>query len=198
MNILLDPMPDFLDVGGEQIPIDSGFRLWMRFDEALFWSSEPMENRIYSAMAICYNGKIPADINSAVRAAIEFYAHESERLGETPMEAPNEQRQSGRSNKIYSFIHDASLICAAFRAQYNIDLTHDNLHWWHFKALFEGLTEDNKICKVMEIRSMDLSKVKDKEQKAHYRRLKRLYRLPDPRSEEEQDADMIDALAVMF
>ena len=50
----------------------------------------------------------------------------------------------------------------------------------------------------MEIRALDLSKVKDKEQKAHYRRLKRVYKLPDPRSEEEREADMIDALVVMF
>ncbi len=83
-------------------------------------------------------------------------------------------------------------------AQYGIDLTKDDLHWWLFRALFEGLNDENKICKVMEIRSIDLSKIKDKEQKAHYRRLKRIYRLPDPRCEEEQEADMINALSVMF
>lgn len=198
MNILLDTMPDFLEVGNKKISIDSGFRTWIRFDEALFWSSEPIENRIYSALDICYNGRIPVDVNRAIYAAIAFYAHMGEPMEEVQAKGENKPGQAGRGNRTYSFTHDASLICAAFLAQYGIDLTQDDLHWWHFKALFEGLTEENKICKVMEIRSLDLAKVKDKEQKAHYRRLKRIYKLPDPRSEEEQEADMLDALAVMF
>lgn len=198
MNILLDPMPDFLEVSGQQIPIDSGFPTWLRFDEALFWNSEPIENRIYSAMDICYSGKIPVDTYSTVRVAIAFYAHISEPIEEIQSNLESGQGQTGRGNRSCSFTHDASLIYAAFRAQYGIGLTRDDLHWWHFKALFEGLSDDNKICKTMKIRALDLSKVKDKEQKAHYRRLKRVYKLPDPRSEEEREADMIDALAVMF
>lgn len=197
-NILLDPMPDFLLVDGEQIPIDSGFRTWIQFDEELFWSREPIEKRVYAALEICYGGRIPADIPGAVRAAMEFYANDHDILEEPQEKTETAPGRFARGSRGYSFAYDAPLICAAFRAQYGIDLTKDELHWWHFKALFEGLSEDNKICRIMEIRGMDLSRIKDKEQKAKYRRLKRLYRLPDPRSEEEQEADMIDALAIMF
>ena len=198
MSIILNPMPDFLEVGGEKIPINTDFRTWIRFDEALFWSDKPMEERLYSALHICYDGNIPANINSAVHAAIGFYAHRDKPTQELGENTQNGQENSARGKQIYSFTHDASLICAAFLAQYGIDLTKDDLHWWLFRALFEGLTDENKICKVMEIRSIDLSKIKDKEQKAHYRRLKRIYRLPDPRCEEEREADMINALSVMF
>lgn len=198
MNLILDQIPDFLEVGGEKIFINTDFRTWIRFDEALFWSDKPMEERLYSALDICYDGNIPADITGAVHAAIGFYAHKDtliKSIGENPK---NEQQNSTRGKQTYSFTYDASLICAAFMAQYRIDLTKDEMHWWLFRALFEGLTDENKICKVMEIRSIDLSKIKDKEQKAHYRRLKRIYRLPDPRCEEEREADMINALSVMF
>jgi len=198
VNLILDQIPDFLEVGGEKIFINTDFRTWIRFDEALFWSDKPMEERLYSALHICYDGKIPADINSAVHAAIGFYSPKNEQKKETDKNTQNEQVVSSRSKQIYSFTHDASLICAAFLSQYGIDLTKDDMHWWLFRALFEGLTDENKICKVMEIRSVDLSKIKDKEQKAHYRRLKRIYRLPDPRCEEEREADMINALSVMF
>ena len=198
MSIILDPMPNFLEVDGQKISINTDFRTWIRFDEALFWSEKPMEDRIYSALDICYCGKIPADINGAVRAAIGFYAHAGNPIKEIGENTQNEQGNFARGKQTYSFAHDASLIYAAFRSQYGIDLTKESLHWWIFKALFEGLTDENKICKVMEIRSIDLSKIKDKEQKAHYRKLKRLYRLPDPRSEEEQETDMINALSVMF
>ena len=198
MNIILDPMPDFLEVGEQKISINTDFRTWIKFDEALFRSDKSMEERIYSALDICYGGKIPADINSAVRAAVGFYAHKDMQTEEIGENAQNEHANFTRGRQIYSFTHDAPLICAAFLAQYGIDLTKDNIHWWLFRALFEGLTDENKICKVMEIRSIDLSKIKDKEQKAHYRRLKRLYRLPDPRSEEEQETEMINALSAVF
>ncbi len=198
MNIILDTMPEFLEVGGEKIPVNTDFRTWIRFDEALFWSDKPIEERLFSALDICYDGKIPADITGAVHAAIGFYAHKDAPIKEIGENPKNEQQNSARGKQTYSFTYDASLIYAAFMAQYGIDLTKDDLHWWLFRALFEGLTDENKICKVMEIRSVDLSKIKDKEQKAHYRRLKRIYRLPDPRCEEEQEADMISALSVMF
>ncbi len=198
MNIILDTMPDYLEVGGEKIFIDTDFRTWIRFDQELFWSDKPIEERFFSALEICYNGNIPADINSAIHAAIGFYAPKEETIKELGKNSQTERGNPSRRKQIYSFTHDASLICSAFLAQYGIDLTKDNLHWWLFRALFEGLTDDNKICKVMEIRSVDLSKIKDKEQKAHYRKLKRIYRLPDPRCEEEMEADMINALSVMF
>lgn len=191
-------MPDFLEVDGQKILINTDFRTWMQFDEALFWSGKPMEERIYTALDICYSGKIPADINGAVCAAIGFYAHVKNPAKEISKNSQNNQDNLVRSKHTYSFTHDASLICAAFLAQYRINLTKDDLHWWLFRALFEGLTDEHRICKVMEIRSIDLSKIKDKEQKAHYRKLKRLYRLPDMRSEEEQEADMLNALSVMF
>ncbi len=198
MNLILDQIPDFLEVGGEKIPINTDFRTWIRFDEALFWSDKPMEERLYSALHICYDGKIPADITGAVHAAIGFYAHKDTQIKSIGENSQNEQQNSTRGKQTYSFTYDASLIYAAFLAQYRIDLTKDDMHWWLFRALFEGLTDENKICKVMEIRSIDLSKIKDKEQKAHYRRLKRIYRLPDPRREEERESDMINALSVMF
>lgn len=64
--------------------------------------------------------------------------------------------------------------------------------------MFSGLTDKNKICKIMEYRAVDLSTIKDKEQKAFYRKMKQIYRLPDSRSEEEKEAAMIDAFAAMF
>lgn len=198
MNIILNPMPDFLEVGGEKIFIHTDFRTWIRFDEALFWSDKPIEERMYSALDICYGGNIPADIPQAARAAIGFYAQRDEQIPEMAENAQGGQGGTSRGRQIYSFTHDASLIYAAFMAQYSIDLTKADLHWWLFRALFEGLTDENKICKVMEIRSVDLSKIKDKEQKAHYRRLKRIHRLPDLRCAEEQEADMINALSAVF
>jgi len=96
---------------------------------------------------------------------------------------------------IYSFEHDAGYIFSAFLAQYNIDLNViEYMHWWKFKALFESLNEDHLISKIMSYRSMDLSQIKDKEQRKYYRKLKMAYRLPDNRTDEEKEKDFTNAL----
>ena len=79
--------------------------------------------------------------------------------------------------------------------QYKIDLNSIKyLHWWKFKALFNDLNENIQFSKIMSYRAMDLSKIKDKDMKKQYRKLKTLYALPDMRSEEEKESDFADEL----
>ena len=63
------------------------------------------------------------------------------------------------------------------------------MHWWKFKAMFNGLKSDNKIVEIMGYRAIDLSKIKDKEEKKRYKELKRIYALPDMRSQEQKESD---------
>ncbi len=46
----------------------------------------------------------------------------------------------------------------------------------------------------MGYRAMDLSKIKDKEMKKHYKQLQEDNKLPDMRSEEEKEEDFAEAL----
>lgn len=82
------------------------------------------------------------------------------------------------------------MIYTAFKTQYNIDLEEiEFLHWWKFKAMFNGLKSDNKIVEIMGYRAIDLSKIKDKEEKKRYKELKRIYALPDMRTQEQKESD---------
>ena len=72
-------------------------------------------------------------------------------------------------------------------SQYNIDLQDiEYLHWWKFKALFKALNVNNKIVKIMEYRSIDLSKIKDKSQKDFYKKMKKIYEIPMPKEDKEK------------
>ena len=130
-------------------------------------------------------------MEGAVYALLGFYAGAQK-------QPQAEKENSHRKSPVYDFEYDAEYIFAAFMAQYKIDLSETDMHWHKFRALFLGLGEDNKICKIMEYRAMDLTQIKNKEQKAFYRRMKRLYRLPDMRTEEEKEVDMISALSEVF
>ena len=197
VSLWLNQLPEHVEVGGKAYRIHIDFRIWVQFENLLFWSNKPLEERITTALCLCYADDIPPDGYSAMQAAIAFYSADGSDRNEDA-EFEKGHQQSGRQSRIYSFSHDAALIYAAFRSQYGIDLNTIQMHWWQFNAMFSGLEEECKFSKVMGFRAMDLSTVKDKEMKAYYKRMKRAYRLPDPRSEDEKEADMMDAFASMF
>jgi hypothetical protein len=143
-------------------------------------------NKILLALNLFYK-ELPKDIKKGIDGILWFYSR-----GKT--ENKEKSNEKSTRNNIYSFEHDAELIYSAFLSQYGIDLNEiDYLHWWKFKSLFEGLNEENKICKYMQYRSIDLSKIKDKEEKKKYKRLKQLCSLPDERTEEEKEKDFAEA-----
>lgn len=168
------------------------FRNWIQFEliitKGMLKGSRSLEQSVVDLLMLCFK-QLPPSLFMAMEVALDFYA--GGRLIE-----------GNASNKackpIYSFSHDAEAIYAAFLGQYGIDLQTVDLHWWQFKALFQGLNETNQIVKIMQYRAIDLSKIKDKEQKAFYRRMKALYKLPDMRSEEEKEQGIVDGLVGLF
>ena len=52
--------------------------------------------------------------------------------------------------------------------------------------------------KIVSYRGADLSKIKDKEQRAFIRRMKTRYVLPDKRSEDEKERDIVTELEGLF
>ena len=107
----------------------------------------------------------------------------------------NKKTDNKKGKQIYSYEFDDEHIYSAFMEQYKIDLNSIKyLHWWKFKALFNDLNENIQFSKIMSYRAMDLSKIKDKDMKKQYRKLKTLYALPDMRSEEEKESDFADEL----
>lgn len=95
-----------------------------------------------------------------------------------------------RYNQIYSYEFDDTYIYSAFLQQYHIDLQEvEYMHWWKFKALFDGLSEETEIVKIMGYRSINLSQIKDMERRNFYKKMKKLYALPDMRTQEEKEVE---------
>lgn len=51
------------------------------------------------------------------------------------------------------------------------------------KAMFKALKDDNEIVKIMGYQAMDLSKIKDKDQKPLYKKIKEFYKIPISKNE---------------
>ena len=183
MNILLDKLPSEY----EGLKIETNFRSFVLFELLMQDNKVSKEDKIALAIKIFYK-ETPKDIEKAIDGILWFYCR------------GNIDREIGKGEKnkkerIYSYEHDANAIYSAFWHDYRLDLNEiDYLHWWKFKSLFEGLNDENRICEIMGYRSINLSEIKDKDQKDKYRKLKKKYALPDERTEEEKERDFAEAL----
>lgn len=180
MNLLIDLLPNSVIIDNMEYEINSDFRTSMLFELLTQDSSIRDNDKIRMALELYYPN-IPKNVNEAIKQIIWFY-----RCGKDVTSSKG-KANGKRTSRIYSFEHDDDYIYAAFMDQYNIDLQDiENLHWWKFKAMFLGLKENNKIVEIMGYRSMDLSKIKDKEQKAHYKRMQKIYEIPINQDEREK------------
>lgn len=190
MNILVDLLPIAVEIDNKNYEINSDFRTSILFELLMQDSSIGAEDKIITALELYYP-VIPENINEAIEQMLWFY-----RCGKE-ITSSKGNGKGKRVTQIYSFEHDDDYIYAAFMDQYNIDLQDiEYLHWWKFKAMFKSLKEDIKIVKIMEYRSIDLSKIKDKEQKAYYKKMKNLYEIPISKDEREKLDEITEALLI--
>lgn len=188
MNILLDTLPEYVSVDGKDYFIDTDFRTFIIFEKVILDPDLSSRERIRTLLNLVYTDAFPENIEGAFNAALEVY-----RCDEKKPERKNCVRKNGdvelKPKLIYDYEHDAPYIYAAFLAQYGIDLNDiEYLHWWKFQALFKSLTSANKIVEIMGYRAIDLSKVKDKDERARLAKLKRIYDLPTNYSIEDKVA----------
>ena len=175
--LLLDKLPNCTPSG---VKIRNDFRESIKFE--LLMQDNKIKDIDKIAIALnLYYCEVPRDIEKAIDEMLWFYR------GGKEIKTSQEGKES---KQIYSYEFDDELIYSAFKDQYNIDLNSIRfLHWWKFKALFEGLKEDNRIVEIMGYRAVDLSKIKDKDEKTRYEKLKKIYALPDMRTQEQKEAD---------
>ncbi len=176
MNILIDLLPKEVDIEGEDYKINSDFRTSILFELLMQDNSISEEDKIIQALELYYP-ILPKDLNKAIEKILWFY-----RCGKDEVE--NKNKGTGKSTNVYSYDYDDDYIYSAFLDQYGVDLQDvEYLHWWKFKAMFKALKEDNEIVKIMGYRAMDVNKIKDKEQKAHYTKMQELYKIPIAKDE---------------
>lgn len=181
MSILTNRLPVEVNVDGVLYKINSDYRTSIIFANYIQEHEELSEEDIIYILNLFYP-VIPQDIEQAINYIFWFY-----RCGEE--EKTNNSTSTGNNKRIFDYKEDARYIYSAFLSQYRIDLQEiEYLHWWKFKALFEALDDNNEIIKIMKYRSMDLSKIKDKEQRNFYKKMQETYKLKEKINEADLQA----------
>ena len=111
MNVLLDRLPDTVNIGGREYPIDTDFRAGIEFELAVQRGKETIGDLLRPWFgAVGY----PQDIVGAVDAAIWFY-----RCGVTE-DKPKEESgaQATTSRQGYCYDMDAEAILSSLPSQW--------------------------------------------------------------------------------
>lgn len=178
INMLLDDLPESVEVQGIIYPVNWGYRAMILIEIAMFDTGREEEQRVLDALNIFYLNRIPPDLPAALDMLLWFHrCGKKEKKEETKKGAPA-KKQTKRS---YCFEQDAPYIYAAFLTQYGIDLNktqNTGLHWWKFHAMFESLDENLKLCKIMYYRVASLNGLSSEKRKFLIE-MKKLYALEE-------------------
>lgn len=164
MNPLVHGLPNTVTVDGEPVTINTEHTVGIRF-EALIGSAYDDRTKFDAALAL-YFPTVPRNREGAMEALLWFY-----RCGKRPEES------DGR--RAYDFSLDHDLIHASLWKEYGVDIYSTTLHWWAFRSLLFGLSEDSPFMKAVGYRLMTIPAKMDREQREFYAKMKRIYAL-DP------------------
>lgn len=182
-NLLLDKLPQYSKSG---LKLRTDFRESIKFELLMQDSKLDEQTKIMQALRLYYYdmSKIK-NVKEAIEDILWFYA-----CGRKEQKVDKNKNEEKSNKQIYSYEFDDEYIYSAFMEQYKIDLNSIRyLHWWKFKALLNSLNENTQFVKIMGYRSIDLSKIKNKDMKLNYKKLKKQYALPDMRTSEQKEAD---------
>lgn len=160
-----------IKINGNEYVIDTDFRIWLKFQK-LIQQLKDNEESFYKLLSFFLEINLDFQINhldETFKQVLEFFAYEN-----------NTNKSSGISTeKVFDFEKDEKYIYSAFLQEYNIDLYDiDYLHWHKFKSLLQSLSDNCQLTKIIQYRSIDISKM-DKEQKKFYQKMKEIYSLDD-------------------
>jgi len=192
MSLIIDSIPESVEVGGKNLPINTDFRTSILFELLMQDKTIESEDKFETTLQLYYPVEILKENKAeAITKALWFYA------GGTDAQEPTVGGKGSSSHdRRYSYEADDIYIYAAFLDQFGIDLQDEDLHWWKFRALFRSLKDDCKMSKILSYRSMPINSNMAKAEQKFYSEMKRLYALPDDRTEEEKENDFAEMLSL--
>lgn len=180
MNFFYEAFPDTVNIRGKNFSIITDFRDYIRLLDML----KCEELNTYQKMAILedyFLDEITID-DDAIGALTGFVImdldSQDKDLNEDDSDEDNSE-QSGSEKNLFSYEIDYPFILSGFLRDYGIDLeTVDYMHWWKFRMLFDGLSEDTEIKQRIIYRGINLSDIKDKEERKRIAKIQRRIQLP--------------------
>lgn len=169
VNVLYEKFPQHVTVCGRRYRIITNFREWIKFIELI--EDDAIRNHEKILLMMQWYIDIPTEYEEAIYALGQFLGGNENDIF---LDDKNKAEQVGQISQAFSFTEDAECIYCAFLQCYGIELdTVAYMHWWKFKILFEGLPDNTEIKQRIQYRTINLSEIKDKEERKRIRKIKK-------------------------
>ena len=192
MNLFYEEYPKALEVHGEFYPIITDFREYIRLLDMLKCKelNEIQRIMILGEYFLTY---ISID-QEAIHALTGFVTMDlKEKENNSDSEEEGEGQEETEKKNLFSYEIDYPYILSGFLRDYGIDLeTVEYLHWWKFRMLFDGLSDDTEIKQRIMYRGINLSDIKDRDERKRILKIQRSIQLP---AEELTDYEIGHAFA---
>ena len=170
--------PEYVEIDGKQYKINTDFRVAIRCNEI---AEDKTIGDLERALAIIYTLFGEEGINSH-----EHYEKLLELAKKYLLCGKELEPIHGKPDM--DFVEDYSYIKTSFRSDYGINLDKENLHWWEFMDLMNGLSnsEFGNCCilnKVRNLRNYDTKDIKDAKTKQKINEAKKQVELKKYRKE---------------
>ena len=172
MNILVDDLPEAVEVNGVEYAVNFDFRTGLACILDMESSELTDEEKCILLLKRIYGETIPDDVEAAIKLAVKFL--------DGGKEPPEEENPFADNKRLYSFEKDSALIYAAFQQTHGIDLQKVDLHWWQFLALFQDLGADTGFCNLVNLRRRVNSGEATKEEREYAAKLGDAFYIDNP------------------
>lgn len=176
MNFIYEEYPEEITVGNIQIPIVTDFREIIRFIDMLKDDHINVYEKIQLIRQYFLMDAQKYDFTEAMDMFCEFIAMREEKI----QNCEEKQTTSNASKALYSYEIDYPYIYSAFLQVYGINIrTIKYMHWWEFRMLFDGLPSDTEIKQRITYRGINLSEIKNQEERTRILKIQKMIRLPE-------------------
>lgn len=203
MNVFYEELPEALEINGREYSVITDFREWIRFSDMLK-SDIPPEFKL-EFLSEMFLEEVPDlytedGIEEVMDAITSFLSLSGTEFPDISSDEANSEEESEeveyeeqRAKKAIYYEQDAPYIISAFRREYQIDLLSvPYMHWWEFRMLLDGLSEESQIKKRIYWRTCDVSKM-DKKERREILKIRRSITIPE--EEYVSDEDIGNAFA---
>lgn len=197
MNVFYEELPEALEINGREYPVITDFREWIRFSDMLK-SDIPQEFKL-EFLSEMFLEEVPDlytedGIEEVMDAITSFLSLSGTEFPDISSDEANSEEESEeveyeeqRAKKAIYYEQDAPYIISAFRREYQIDLLSvPYMHWWEFRMLLDGLSEESQIKKRIYWRTCDVSKM-DKKERREILKIRRSITIPEEEYVSDED-----------
>lgn len=172
INPLYQLLPESVVINGKEYRIITDFREYIKLLELLKDDNVEAEEK-YNLITQWFLDTPDEPFRDCIMALTNFITmkeQDPKRIEENNDEENASEIETKKQTISYTL--DAQYILSGFLECYGIDLINvPYMHWWKFQMLINGMNESCELKKRMSYRSIDLNKIKDKDERERIRKI---------------------------